>query len=65
MRIKCKNCEREFTDEPNDYPGKVYVHKGEYLCENCVVGMGALPEHKESQHLKLITDYPWFFVRPY
>lgn len=64
MEAKCTHCDREFSDQPNEYPGKVYVHKGEVLCEDCLLNMGVLPEHAESEHTRLITDVTMFTNRP-
>jgi hypothetical protein len=67
MKIKCKECSKEFTDQANEnpYPGKIYEHAGEALCENCLVGMGSLPDHSEDAHLRVIADSAWYYVRPY
>lgn len=65
MKIKCKECGTEFTDEANDYPGKVYEHQGEAVCENCLIGMGVLPDHAEEEHTRLMTETAWFFARPF
>lgn len=56
MKAKCKECDREFSEQPNEYPGKVYIHKDEILCEDCLISMGVLPEHAASEHTRLITE---------
>ena len=56
MEAKCTKCDREFTDQPNEYPGKVYVHLGEIMCEDCLIAMGVLPDHIEEEHTHLLTD---------
>ena len=39
--MKCEKCDREFSEEKNqNYPGKIYVHKGKMVCETCLVDMG-------------------------
>ena len=39
--MKCEKCDREFSeDECYEYPGKLYVHKGEVICEDCLGNMG-------------------------
>ena len=54
--IKCSKCDREFSDQPYEYPGKVYLHRGEAICEDCLIGMGVLPDHADSAHTRLITE---------
>ena len=63
MEIKCKHCNREFTEEPNAYPGKVYTHFGEAICEDCLIGMGVLPDHADSEHTRLMTEHEMFIRR--
>lgn len=63
MKVKCKECDREFTDEPNEYPGKVYVHHNEIMCEDCLVGMGVLPDHADSEHTRVLTEQAMYLVR--
>ncbi len=41
--VKCKHCHEEFSDKPNDNPSRIYIHRGEFLCEDCLIGMGSVP----------------------
>ena len=59
---QCKKCDREFSDQPNEYPGKVYVHKGEVMCEDCLVNMGVLPDHADDQHTRVLVDHMMYRV---
>ena len=57
--VKCEKCDREFKeDEALEYPGKVYVHKGKVMCEDCLIGLGVMPDGAEpySVYLKTLTD---------
>lgn len=46
--VKCEKCDREFQDDKAiEYPGKVYVHKGKVMCEDCLIGMGVMPDTAE------------------
>jgi len=58
MNVKCEKCDREFSDQPNEYPGKVFVHKGKVMCEHCLVDMGVMPDSADptSTYLYSRTD---------
>ncbi len=51
MKAKCKDCGREFSDQPNEYPTELYVYKDEVMCEDCLTAKGILLDHAVS-----ITD---------
>ena len=39
--VRCEKCDREFSpEEAIEYPGKVHVHKGKVMCEDCLIDMG-------------------------
>ncbi len=65
MKVNCQKCGRPFTDEVNDhpYPGKIYEHRGEAVCEDCLIGMGVLPDHDRESHARLLTEAAWFYQR--
>ena len=57
--VKCEECDREFQDDKAmEYPGKVYVHKGKIICEDCLIGMGVMPDTAVpySVYMKTHTD---------
>ena len=55
MEAKCKHCDREYSDQPNEYPGKVYVHHGEIICEHCLLDMGVIPDMADPAQTYLYT----------
>ena len=58
-QVVCEKCDREFKeDEAMEYPGKLYVHKGKVMCEDCLVEMGVMPDTADpySVYIKTITD---------
>jgi hypothetical protein len=65
MEVECKECHRKFTDRINDYPMNVYLHKEEAVCADCLMGMGVLPPHDKSSHLRLLTDSVLYTMRPF
>ena len=53
--VKCEKCDREFSAQPNEYPGKVYVHRGKVMCEDCLLDMGVMPDSADPQTTYLYT----------
>ncbi|MEE8414441.1 MAG: hypothetical protein V3R96_07805 [Dehalococcoidales bacterium] len=54
--IKCEKCDREFNEEEaREYPGKVHVHKGQVMCEDCLVDMGVMPDTADTYALYIET----------
>jgi len=57
--VQCEKCNIEFKeDKALEYPGKLYVHKGKVLCEDCLVDMGVMPDTADpySVYIKSLTD---------
>ena len=57
--VQCEKCNIEFhEDKALEYPGKLYVHKGKVLCEDCLVDMGVMPDTADpySVYIKSLTD---------
>ena len=48
MKVKCKDCDREFSERANDDLSKVYVHRDEVICEGCLTAKGILPDPATS-----------------
>ena len=55
MEVKCDKCDREFRDEPNQHPGKVYVHHEKPICEDCLVEMGVMPDSADPHSTYVYT----------
>lgn len=55
MWVKCDECDREFSDQSNEYPGKVYVHHGKNVCEDCLVDMGVTPDSADPEKTYLYS----------
>ena len=56
QQIKCEKCDREFSEgEAIEYPGKVHVHKGTIICENCLVDMGISPDEAQPYQTYINT----------
>ena len=62
-KVKCKDCKREFTDQPKGDPVKVYEHEGEFLCKDCLVDRGLLPPHDADEHDHIVWEYLTLFPR--
>jgi hypothetical protein len=62
VNTKCEKCDREFSEEPNEYPGKVYVHHGKIICEDCLVDMGVEPDTANPAETFIYTHTDLFRV---
>jgi hypothetical protein len=62
MKAKCEKCDREFSDQPNEYPGKVFVHHGKIICEDCLVDMGVTPDSTDPNTTFIYTHTDLFRV---
>lgn len=62
MNAKCEKCDREFSDQPNWYPGKVYVHHGAVICGDCLVDMGVAPDSADPNNTFINTHTDLFRV---
>jgi len=56
MKAKCVNCDREFSDQPNDYPGRLYLHHGKVICEDCLVDVGVEPDSADPTSVNSVKN---------
>ncbi len=62
MKARCEKCDREFSDQPTEYPGKVYVHHGKMICEDCLIDMGVTPDTADPTGTFIYTHTDLFRV---
>jgi hypothetical protein len=62
IKVKCEKCDREFSEQPDEYPGKVYVHHEKVLCEDCLVDMGVEPGTADPSKTFIYTHSDLFRV---
>ena len=55
MAPTCEKCDREFKEEGVPYPGKVHVHKGKVICEDCLIDMGVSIDEAEPYQTYIQT----------
>lgn len=63
MEPKCDKCDREFKEEEaRMYPGKIRVHKGVVICEDCLLDMGVSLDETDpwSTYVQTRMDLPPF-----